>query len=212
MLIRPYQPGDEYKIVALFKQVFNAEMPIEYWRWRFGDGNPWGSTIVVAMDGDTMAAHYAVSHQNVTYHGRLPCSDELEHTVLTAQSMTTMTHPDYRGQGLFVKCARMCFEMAKEDGVKLVWSFPNKNSEKTFYGTLGWKRLGNVGLTRTERGDCSVGGSGHQYWRWGDGNLGPEYGALLLDDDYKPVMEALELHLEDSDVYTYERDCRRLKG
>lgn len=201
MLIRPYQTGDEHKIVALFKTVFGKDMQLEYWHWRFGDGNPWGSTIVVAMDGDTMAAHYAVCHQQATYNGRV---------FLTAQSMTTMTHPDYRGQGLFVKCAALCFENAKDAGVKFVWGFPNKNSAPGFYNKLGWKRLGNVGLVDAGRNRCIVGASAHQYWRWGDGNLGPEYGGLLLDEDYKAAFEALELHLEDSDVYTYERDCRRL--
>lgn len=202
MLIRPYQPGDEHKIVAMFRQVFGMPMPLEYWHWRFGDDNPWGSTVVVAMDGDTLAAHYAVSHQQAEHDG---------HVFLTAQSMTTMVGSAYRGKGLFVKCASMCYGLAMGDGVKFVWGFPNRNSEHGFYSRLGWELLGNVGLLlRAEGSRCTIGASGHQEWRWGDSGIGPEYGGLLLDEDYREAFEALELHLEDSDAYTYDRDCRRL--
>lgn len=198
--IRPYQPGDEFKIVELFKLVFGKTMPLGYWRWRFGNGNPWGSTIVVAMDGETMAAHYAVSHCRLTSTGT--------DTIPAAQSMTTMTHPEYRGRGLFVECAKRCFEMAKKAGIKIIWSFPNANSAPGFYNKLGWVRLRRIGSHTALRGRVVVGGPGHQAWRW-EGGQGPEYGALLLDPAYQQVMESLDLHLEDSDTYTYERDCRR---
>jgi GNAT superfamily N-acetyltransferase len=200
MILRPYEAGDEVKIVALFKTVFGKDMPLPYWHWRFGKGNPWGSSIVVAMDGDTMAAHYAVSHQPVTMFGR---------TFLGAQSMTTMTHPEYRKQGLFVRCATICYEMAKAAGCKFVYCFPNKNSAPTFYGALKWERLGRVGFKRNGATRCGVGSEDYQAYRWGE-DFGPEYGGLLLDPEYRHELDALELHLEDSDTYTYERDCRRL--
>ena len=41
--IRPYQPGDEAQILALFKKVFGIERSLQHWYWKFRD-NPGGDT------------------------------------------------------------------------------------------------------------------------------------------------------------------------
>jgi hypothetical protein len=40
-LIRPYRPGDEAKILELFRLVFGVERSLEHWRWKYCD-NPAG--------------------------------------------------------------------------------------------------------------------------------------------------------------------------
>ena len=42
---RDYQDGDEYQIAALFNEVFQRDMALAYWRWRYLE-NPFGKLIV----------------------------------------------------------------------------------------------------------------------------------------------------------------------
>ena len=122
MKIREYQPGDEHKIIELFKASYGKEMTLDEWYWRFRD-NPFGHGIIyLAWDGDKLASHYAV----------LP-----RHSML-CQSGTTMTHPDYRGQGLFPELAERTYEKAKKEKYALVFGFPNQQSHRTFIDKLGW--------------------------------------------------------------------------
>jgi hypothetical protein len=46
-IVRPYRPGDEERILALFRCVFGVDRSLEQWRWRFRD-NPAGLTIRLA--------------------------------------------------------------------------------------------------------------------------------------------------------------------
>jgi hypothetical protein len=45
--IRPYRPGDEGRILDLFKRVFGVDRSLEHWRWKFQD-NPAGQHIRLA--------------------------------------------------------------------------------------------------------------------------------------------------------------------
>lgn len=73
---------------------------------------------------------------------------------LIAQSGDIMTAPDHRKKGLFVGLARLTHELAKENGVELVYGFPNKNSHHglkklnwTFNGKMKtFKIKGNIPL------------------------------------------------------------------
>lgn len=58
-IIRPYRPGDEFKINEMFNEVFHRDRSIEHWYWKYRD-NPYGSgriALAIAPDG-TLAAHY----------------------------------------------------------------------------------------------------------------------------------------------------------
>jgi len=93
MEVKKYQPGDETKIIQLFNLCFNQEMSLEVWNWRFLN-NPFTKEIFVHLmwEGEDLVGHYAVSPVNMLVNG-----EELK----TALSMTTMTHPDYGGEGNF---------------------------------------------------------------------------------------------------------------
>ena len=49
-----------------------------------------------------------------------------------------MTHPDYRGLGLFVTLAEKTYNAMAEAGSALVWGFPNANSHRGFVRDLQW--------------------------------------------------------------------------
>ena len=79
-------------------------------------------------------------HQNkiAAFYGVIPCLVILEgKEILAAQSADTMTHPDYRGQGLFVTLARKTYELARNSGIRLLFGFPNQHSQPGAV-KLGW--------------------------------------------------------------------------
>lgn len=129
---RPYSPRDESAILDLFQTSFGKEMGAEYWQWRFRD-NPTGQIMVeLAWDEDTLAAHYAVSPVVLTVKG---------HDQITALSMTTMTHPHYRGRGLFPTLSTRLYKRLRQQNYLMVWGFPNNQSHWTFINRLVWKDI-----------------------------------------------------------------------
>jgi hypothetical protein len=138
MEIRNYQQGDEVKILDLFKQSFHKEMSLEYWKWRFID-NPVNKVMIKLMwDNDVLAGHYAVSPLTISI-------DKEEY--LSALSMTTMTHPDYAGRGIFSDLAEKMYEEENTRyDLKAVWGYPNLNSHYAFIKNLKWANLDRIPL------------------------------------------------------------------
>lgn len=133
--LRSYLPGDEIAICELFQQSYGRQMPLEYWRWRYAE-NPHGSVwIELAWDGERLAAHYAVSPT------RLQVGNEIFPAAL---SMTTMTHPNYRGRGLFPKLAERLYGRLERAGFCAIFGFPNTLSHRGFNTSLGWRDIYEV--------------------------------------------------------------------
>ena len=64
----------------------------------------------------------------IAYYGVVPCFLQFQDKkILAAQSADTMTHPEFRQQGIFVELAKMTFELCNRCGVKLIFGFPNQN-------------------------------------------------------------------------------------
>jgi len=81
---------------------------------------------------------YDVAGEPVAFYGVIPCFIQCgDQIVLAAQSADTMTHTDHRNKGLFMKLARLTFDLCKEVGIKLVFGFPNQNSHRGLV-KLGW--------------------------------------------------------------------------
>lgn len=135
LTIRPYRSGDEAAIVTLFQPVFGQPMSPAYWQWCFGDNPTRQIMIDLAWDGSVLAGHYAVSPVVVCVEGQ---------ECLTGHSMTTMTHPDYRGRGLFVTLAESVYSRMSNEGVDMVWGFPNIFSHRGFVRDLAWADIHEV--------------------------------------------------------------------
>lgn len=133
--MRAYRPGDERAILPLFEASFGKPMSKAYWNWRYRDNPVDAPMIELAWNGDQLAAHYAVSPLPMVIGGT-KCK--------AALSMTTMTHPDYRGLGLFPLLAERLYERLARQGYKLVFGFPNQQSHRTFTQRLGWQDLAPV--------------------------------------------------------------------
>lgn len=134
--IKQYNEGDEVAICDLFKSAFNKDLSIEYWNWRYRD-NPTGIKMISLMwDGDKLAGHYALSPVYVHIDGQ---------KALSGLSMTTMTHPDYRGLGIFPTLAEHLYNEQKElNELQMVWGFPNNNSHYIFSKVLKWKDVEQI--------------------------------------------------------------------
>lgn len=87
--------------------------------------NPSGKVISFgAFVNDTMVANYSCIPKKMLIDGRV---------VNGLLSMATVTHPDYRGRGLFKTLAKMTYDKAKEDGYEFVIGVANANS---FHGFM----------------------------------------------------------------------------
>lgn len=60
------------------------------------------------------------------------------------QSLDTITDSDYRGNGWFIKLANNVYQKTINDGVSLVYGFPNGNSIHGFEKKLNWTLLDPV--------------------------------------------------------------------
>lgn len=136
MEIRDYSKGDENQILVLFEQVFKKPMSLNYWLWRF-QNNPAGKHFIKLMwDEGKLVGHYAVSPVVMQVDGK-PC--------LTTLSMSTMTHPEYGGRGIFKDLAFSIYnQLEQEKDVVNIWGYPNGNSHYGFIKNLGWKDLAVV--------------------------------------------------------------------
>jgi hypothetical protein len=134
MEVKNYQLGDEIEIVKLFELVFKEPMSLAQWNWRFRD-NPAGKYMIKLMwEEEQLIGHYALSpvYLNVS-----------NERILSAHSLTTMTHPEYGGRGIFKTLANDLYDyVERERGVKAIWGFPNNNSHYGFVKNLEWKDIG----------------------------------------------------------------------
>ena len=133
--IRPGTPDDGPALRRLFAEVFGVERSEGHQRWKFDD-NPAGPQILaVAVDGDAIVGQYAL------WPSRLHVGREV---VQAAQSLDTMTHPDYRGQGMFTRLAREAMGYAADRGIEVLYGFPNAASYPGFVTKLDWDHTGDV--------------------------------------------------------------------
>ncbi len=76
----------------------------------------------------------------VGYYGVIPCFLQYDNDIiLSAQSADTMTHPQFRFKGLFVELSNKTFDLCRNEGIRLVFGFPNQNSLHGAINKLGWK-------------------------------------------------------------------------
>ena len=135
--IRPYETGDETRILCLRRAVFGDLDPVRTtlsaWRWQFLENPAGKSFCVIAEDRGAIVGQYAAIPTRFSVKGT---------ETVFAFSCDTMVHPGYRKKGLFVLLARELYRlMAEKYGITTVWGFPNEASLPGFIGHLGWKQL-----------------------------------------------------------------------
>lgn len=133
--VRPGTVDDSDALRKLFAIVFGHERGRAQHGWKF-DTNPAGPPVLaVAEDDGRLVGQYALWPQ------RLLLGSEV---VEAAQSLDTMTHPDYRGQGMFTVLAKEAMGYAQERGIEVLFGFPNSASYPGFVTKLDWDHVVDV--------------------------------------------------------------------
>lgn len=87
-------------------------------RWYLN--NPYGELISFnAFDGEMLVAHYACVRNKMLIEGQI---------VDGVLDIATVTHPKYRGKGLFKTLASVTYEYARNNGIGFVVGVANANS------------------------------------------------------------------------------------
>jgi GNAT superfamily N-acetyltransferase len=136
-LCRDYQSGDEHQIIALYKQVTDREMGLDFWKWRYIT-NPFGKGIIKLMfEQDKLIGHIGGHPVDIQ-------SKDVPATRVFHQ-MNTMTHPAYQRQGIWGHLTVELHKKCKQLGIKLVYGFPNK---LTYPADMkrGWKGFGKMSI------------------------------------------------------------------
>lgn len=88
---------------------------------------------------------YDAEEVPVGYYGVIPCFiRQGDKKILAAQSADTMTHPGYRFKGMFVELSRITFQLCRDNGIDLIFGFPNDNSYHGAVTKLGWRIVGHM--------------------------------------------------------------------
>jgi len=85
----------------------------------------------LAYDGD---------REPLAFYAVIPCFLKYdERLVLAAQSADTMTNPNFRFKGLFVELSNLTFKLCRQEGIFIVFGFPNQNSYHGAVNKLSWQ-------------------------------------------------------------------------
>lgn len=118
---------------SLFKTVFAYEPTHDEIKAKFGD--------LSENMGHIGYIAYSADQKPAAFYGVFPNFTQVNGVnTLCAQSGSTMTHPQYRNQGLFKKLAELTYDDCQKKAIQLVYGMPNKFSLRGLQ-SLGWKFL-----------------------------------------------------------------------
>lgn len=121
------------RFTDIFEKCFGFVPPQGYFEWKY-TRNPAGKLIAfeeINSNTNEVGAFYGITPEKYSIDGE---------TVRIYQSMDTMTHPDYRNRGLFIKLAKMTYDYAYNlDGHLELIGIPGSNSYHGFVKKLRWK-------------------------------------------------------------------------
>jgi GNAT superfamily N-acetyltransferase len=109
----------------------------ELFAWKHFD-NPFGRSVVILAESDNriVGLRAFMRWDLTTVDGS---------TVHCVRAVDTATHPDFQRRGIFRRLTEEALELAKAQGIDLVFNTPNEKSGAG-YLTMGWKVVGPVGV------------------------------------------------------------------
>lgn len=121
-----------YEFAGLFREVFGKEIRTDFIDWRYFS-NPYGGPFMYLARNKKgkLIANYSGAPVPLLIDGKAEMS---------LLSMSTMTHPEYCGRGLFTDLASKLYAEAKNK-FACVWGFPNANSHPAFVAKLEWRDI-----------------------------------------------------------------------
>ena len=141
--IRPYRPGDEAGILALFNSVFAEDDPGYHaraaaaWRWEFLE-NPAGTQVVLGVEpGGRIVAQYACLPARVNLRGRDVCCGQGVDSVVAEEYRRGL-----RKDGAFLRTARFYFEhFGRPEHNAFGYGFPNTQAYRVGVKLLGYTQV-----------------------------------------------------------------------
>ena len=135
LVFRPITAADVDAVAALYFLCFGVRPSAAYVRWRYLD-TPTGLTpTMLAFDRGTCVGCYALWPTGLLLDGR---------HVSGGQAIDSMTHPDYRGRGLFVEVAERCYEHLRPLGYQVLYGFPNDSAYSVRVRRLNWDHVTDI--------------------------------------------------------------------
>lgn len=121
----------------IFYLCFGYQVNEDYFTWKYIE-NPAGKLVAfetVNNRNGEVGAFYGIIPEEYIINGEKK---------IIYQSMDTMTHPNYRNRGLFIKLANLTYEYSfKELGSLKLIGIPGSNSYHGFVNKLHWKNPHN---------------------------------------------------------------------
>ncbi|MES2274844.1 MAG: GNAT family N-acetyltransferase [Bacteroidota bacterium] len=131
-LIKRFQPDHINDMADLYHAVYRRRIPPGFFTNKYNTAHTGIKHIGFLA--------YNEAGNPIAFYGVIPCFLQMgAKAVLAAQSADTMTHPKYQGKGLFTKLANLTFNLCKENGIRVIFGFPNQNSLPGFINKLGWQ-------------------------------------------------------------------------
>ena len=121
-LVREYQEGDEERIFELVKAVQGERVPekerwLRGWEWMFVD-NPDNTSIIWLAEHDSkILGQYPAIIETMKVEDKI---------IKGAQLIDTMTHPEYRRQGICSTLGKKALNKMENGGVQFVYCFPTQ--------------------------------------------------------------------------------------
>jgi len=153
---REATPEDVDQILEVLKAAL-GETPLlkrtrRQWSWKH-EVNPFGrSIILLATSGDRIAGVRALMRWRLL----APSGTVID----CVRPVDTATHPDFERQGIFRRLTLEALDLARDQGVHLVFNTPNARSGAG-YLSMGWREVGNIGALVRPRLGRAVAASGN---------------------------------------------------
>jgi len=129
--VRPYQPGDEEGLVALFGRCFGRETTLAHWRWKMQSCEASYDTMWVAVQGDRHVGQYVGTPVTAWIRGE-PSS--------AIAIFDTMVDPSMRRKGVLTVVGQAAHDHWESSGVQLGFGLPNQQWGSRA-AALGWVPL-----------------------------------------------------------------------
>jgi len=153
LTLRPYRPGDEEGILALFQRVFGQERSLAHWRWKFQDNLVGRHIMLGVTEPGEVVGQYATIPVRATVDGK---------RFIFSQPVDSMIDPDYRRglkkPGLFVSIfLQFRDEYCRPDRAAVMYGFPIPEPLR-----IGQRLMGYVPLHPIVKLVKPIGGAPHR--------------------------------------------------
>ena len=120
---RKVQKGDEQGLSQIFREVFNVDLDLTYWHWKYYQ-NPVGEhQMVVALDKNKIVGLF----------GSIPIRIKVgTHVLLASQGVDIVISPRYRKRGTFFTMEKITKELCFKNNIDLNYAFTIKETYRVF--------------------------------------------------------------------------------